>query len=305
MTSPDQAPGICTVGVDIGGTTIKAAAVDADGTVVATRSAPTPHGSAATDDALCAVVRELARSHDVRAVGLAVAGFISADRSTVMFAPHLAYRDSAVPGRLSERLDLPVTMEHDVNAAVWAEYSVGAAVGARVALLIALGTGIGAGLLVDGQMYRGAFGVAPELGHITMVDGGRPCPCGKSGCWERYCSGTALAQTATELGGAPDPLLTGKLVGLAARAGDPVALAALDDMAGWLARGLALAADVFDPDVIVIGGGVSALADLFLPTAQERFAGLVTGAAYRPMPKVVPATLHDSAAMVGAALLAR
>ncbi|WP_111765251.1 ROK family protein [Nakamurella deserti] len=294
-----------TVGVDIGGTTIKAAVIDRSGRIVDTLSAPTPDTTDATDDALVAVISELAERHPVRAVGLAVAGFITADRQSVMFAPHLAYRDSRVPSRLGDRLGLPVVMEHDVNAAVWAEHRIGAAVGADVALLIALGTGIGAGLIVGERIYRGAFGVAPELGHITVVPGGRPCPCGKVGCWERYCSGTALAQTAAERGmEAPGPI-TGQLVGRAARDGHPTALAAVDDLGEWLARGMALAIDVFDPEVIVIGGGVSSIADLFLPAAEDRLGELVTGAGYRPMPKVVAAHLHDTASMVGAGLLAR
>ncbi len=195
-----------------------------------------------------------------------------------MFAPHLAYRDSRVPSRLGDRLGLPVVMEHDVNAAVWAEHRIGAAVGADVALLIALGTGIGAGLIVGERIYRGAFGVAPELGHITVVPGGRPCPCGKVGCWERYCSGTALAQTAAELGMEAAGPITGQLVGRAARDGHPTAQAAVDDLGEWLARGMALAIDVFDPEVIVIGGGVSSIADLFLPAAEDRLGELVTGA---------------------------
>ena len=93
-------------------------------------------------------------------------------------------------------MGLPVVMDHDVNSAAWAEYRRGVSAGSPIALLIAMGTGIGAGLIVDGGIYRGAHGVAPELGHLTVVPGGRPCPCGKRGCWERYCSGTALAQTA-------------------------------------------------------------------------------------------------------------
>ena len=127
----------------------------------------------------------------------------------------------------------------------------GAAAGAHIALLIALGTGIGAGLVIDGEIYRGAHGVAPELGHLTVVPGGRPCPCGKRGCWERYCSGTALAETARALMTQMDaPALrrlcgddpsgvTGTMVSIAATEGDPAALAAMDDLGDWLAAGLA------------------------------------------------------------------
>ncbi len=303
MPSPERH----TIGVDIGGTAIKAAVVAADGTVLRTISAPTPTTEQGTDDALVQVISTLAADHPVDAVGLAVAGFITVDRTEVMFAPHLAWRNSAVPARLGARLGLPVLLEHDVNAAAWAEFHGGAATDATVALLIALGTGIGAGLVIEGRLFRGAFGVAPELGHLTVVPGGRTCSCGKAGCWERYCSGTALATTALELGyrHGESAGVTGKDVGRDAAAGEPYAMAAMGEMAGWLARGMAMAMDVYDPDVIVIGGGVSTIADLFLPAAIDQLSGLVTGAGYRPMPRVVPAALHDTASMVGAGLLAR
>ncbi len=133
------------------------------------------------------------------AVGLALAGFITPDRRTVRFAPHLSWRDAPVAERMSTRLGLPVVLEHDANAAALAERHFGAAAGASTVVFIALGTGIGSALLQDGELFRGSFGVAPELGHIRVVPDGRPCPCGKNGCWERYCSGTALATTAVEL----------------------------------------------------------------------------------------------------------
>ncbi|AZI59439.1 ROK family protein [Nakamurella antarctica] len=309
--------------MDIGGTTMKAGVVSAGGVVLAARSVPTPHTPEASDDALVALVTSLRAEHEVCGVGLAVAGLICADRTTVMFAPHLAWRDSAVPDRLRSKIGLPVVMDHDVNAAAWAEYSAGAARGAKVALLIALGTGIGAGLVIDGSLFRGSYGAAPELGHVRVVPDGRECPCGKRGCWERYCSGTALAATAIELATAitpgrtwgsrtrqlaPDSApVTGASVGHAARAGDEVALAAVADLALWLGRGLSLAIDVFDPDTIVIGGGVSKIADLFLPAAIALAFGPdgMTGAGHRPVPSVVAAHFADSAGVVGAALLAR
>jgi glucokinase len=300
-----------TVGVDIGGTSVKAGAIAADGTVIARTSAPTPGATPLLDDAVVGVVDKLVGrvNGEVVAVGLAVAGFITVDRSSVMFAPHLPWRDSAtgnsgraVPQRLAGRLGLPVVMDHDVNAAAIAEHRIGAAAGYRVALLVALGTGIGAGLLVDGDLFRGGFGVAPELGHLVLVPGGRECPCGKSGCWERYCSGTALARTAVELGMAGTP--TGAEVGRAAAAGDPLARRAFADLGHWLARGIAIAADVFDPEVVVIGGGLSTSAELFLPFVGRELASLVTGGGYRPLPHVVAATFHDTASIVGAGLLA-
>jgi glucokinase len=207
-------------------------------------------------------------------------------------------------------------MDHDVNSAAWAEYRLGVSAGSSIALLVALGTGIGAGLLVDGQIYRGAHGVAPELGHLTVVPGGRPCPCGKQGCWERYCSGTALAQTARlqmadhdapvlrRLSGDDPAAVTGTMVAVAATEGDPVALGAMDELGHWLAAGLALVTDVLDPEMIVIGGGVSAAAGMFLPLAVSEFGRSITGAGHRPLPRVELARFGDRAGIIGAALLA-
>ena len=307
-----------TIGVDIGGTSIRAAVVGSDHTVLAARETPTPHTPAETDDALVALVAELSERYPVAGVGLAVAGFVSSDRTRVMFAPHLAWRDDPVPSRLTARMGLPVVMDHDVNAAVWAEVESGVAVGSAVSLLVALGTGIGAGLVVDGQLYRGAHGVAPELGHVVLVPGGRECPCGKRGCWERYCSGTALAVTAAELltagsiGAGPlwtmcggDPAaLTGRMVAAAADAGDPVAAAALTELGRWLAVGLAMAADILDPELIIIGGGVAAAAPHFLPVALEQLESAITGAGSRPAPRIALASYGSNAGIIGAAMLA-
>ena len=234
-----------------------------------------------------------------------------------MFAPHLAWRDADVPARISARVNLPVVMDHDVNSAAWAEYRRGAAAGAPIALLIALGTGIGAGLIIDGEIYRGAHGVAPELGHLTVVPDGRDrAPAASTGCWERYCSGTALAETARHLmtaGDAPvlrsscddDPdAITGTMVAVAATEGDPAALAAMDELGRWLAAGLALVTDVLDPEVIVIGGGVASAAGMFLPLAVSEFAGHDHRGRPPAGARVELARFGDRAGIIGAALMA-
>lgn len=311
-----QSRAAATIGIDIGGTSVRAAVIDSAGEIHASLRDATPHTERETEDILVTLINKLAGTHEVSAVGLAVAGFVSQDRQRVMFAPHLAWRDADVPARISARVQLPVTMDHDVNSAAWAEHQRGASTGAGIALLIALGTGIGAGFIINGEIYRGAYGVAPELGHLTVVPNGRPCPCGKRGCWERYCSGTALAETARELmttGDAPilrqlsgdDPsAITGTMVAIAATEGDPAALAAMDELGRWLAMGLALVTDVLDPEVIVVGGGVASAAGMFLPLAVSEFAGLITGAGHRPLPRIELARFGDRAGIIGAALLA-
>jgi glucokinase len=310
---------VLTVGVDVGGTSVRAGVVDGDGAVHDTAHAPTPRSEAALEAAVAGVVGELCVRHRVGAVGLALAGFITPDLRSVRFAPHLSWRDAPVADRIAERLGLPVVVEHDANAAALAERRFGAASGAGTVVFVALGTGIGSALLIDGALYRGAFGVAPELGHVRVVPEGRPCPCGRRGCWERYCSGTALATTAVELLArdpgrstvlrrtvAGDPgSVTGQLVAAAARDGDPVAVAAMGELARWLGEGLALVADVFDPELVVIGGGVSASAPLFLDEARDHYAATVTGAGARPLARIRTAQLGAAAAVVGAAQLAR
>ncbi len=310
-----------TIGVDVGGTSVRAGLVDAEGSVLDLRRAPTPAGSEALEDAITVIVSALRAEHGGRgsAVGLAVAGFISADRRHVRFSPHLPWREAAVAERVERRVGVPVLLEHDANAAAVAEHLLGAGGGAEVAVLVALGTGIGGALLVRGELYRGAHGVAPELGHLRLVPNGRPCPCGKRGCWERYCSGTALVTTTLELlaqhGPAPGALageaatdpgrITGRRVAAAARNGDPVALRAMGELARWLGEGLALVADVFDPDVVIVGGGVSESAPMFLDEARKHHVAAVTGSAHRPLARIRAAQLGENSGVMGAALLAR
>ncbi|MGC0364499.1 glucokinase [Rhodococcus sp. 27YEA15] len=315
----NEADGILTIGIDVGGTSIRAAVVDVDGQVLDVVQAPTPNSARALEDGLDRVVRTLVSRHRVDAVGLAVAGFITSDRTSVRFAPHLPWVDAPVGSDLSARLGLPVVLEHDANAAAFAEHRFGAAAGGRNVVMVAIGTGIGGALLIDGELYRGSHGVAPELGHIQVVPDGRACACGKRGCWERYCSGTALVDTAIELLAADptastllarevavDPgALTGRRIANAAQDGDPLALATLAEFTRWLAVGLAMVGDVYDPDLVVIAGGVASSAPLFLDDARDQYATLLTGARHRPLARIRVAQLGEAAGMVGAASLAR
>ncbi|NLG55891.1 MAG: ROK family protein [Rhodococcus sp.] len=330
----DGARPTVTIGIDVGGTNIRAAVVDGEGVIVDAASAPTPRSAESLAAAIVGVVHELAGPESVRedgtvdslagnysigAVGLAVAGFVNRERTIVRYAPHLPWLDAPVARDLSAVLGLPVVLEHDANAAAVAEYRYGAAAGGRNVVVIALGTGIGGAFVQEGNLYRGSFGVAPELGHIQVVPEGRSCACGKRGCWERYCSGTALVDTAIEhLAKSPrqfttlsrevatDPAgLTGRRVAGAAQAGDALALAVMADFSQWLGVGISLVADVFDPDLIVISGGVAQSAPLFLDAAREHYQRLATGAGYRSMPRIRSTQLGESAGLIGAAELAR
>ncbi len=316
--SPHAAP---TIGFDIGGTNLRGAVVAPGGRILRTAKRRTPTTEEGMESGIADIVEEL-RGHypEAASVGLAIAGFLDPGCRIVRFAPHLPWRDADVATRLEDRLGLPVVLEHDANSAAWGEYRHGAARDAGTWVLFAIGTGIGGAMMHGGRLFRGAHGTAPEFGHLTVVPGGRPCPCGKRGCLERYCSGTALVTTASEL--APDyvaasplarrlvragvsgPTVTGSDVMEAASAGDPLGLAAVDDFAAWLGRGLALVADVFDPELIVIGGGVAGASAQYLDRAKAVFAESITGTGHRPLARIAPAQLGADAGVIGAADLA-
>lgn len=297
------------IGFDIGGTNVRASVVNADGQVIDTRAVPTAKTAADLEDSIEKLVLELREDHEVTAVGLAVAGFIDPTCTTVRFAPHLPWRDAPVRKNIEERIGMPVRLEHDANSAAWGEARFGAGRDAKDWVFFAVGTGIGATLMSEGEIYRGAFGTAPEFGHLSVVPNGRPCSCGKNGCLERYASGTALPDTAVELRPQFDSLLpevpTGEEIVAAARHGDPLAQAVMADFGTWLGKGLAMVCDVLDPELIVLGGGVSREADLFLGQAFQGMQENIVGAGYRQVADVKVAVLGSQAGMIGAADLAR
>ncbi|WP_018117541.1 ROK family protein [Corynebacterium mastitidis] len=308
-----------TVGFDIGGTNMRAAVVDGDGRIVDSRSLRSPRDADGMGEGIARLVDLLSRDHEIVAVGVAVAGFLDPACEVVRFAPHLPWRDAPVRAALEEKLGLPVRLEHDANSAAWGEYRFGAARGVDTWVLFAVGTGIGATLMTGGEIFRGAYGTAPEFGHLTVVPGGRPCPCGKLGCLERYCSGTALTDSAVEMvhrrrfsGSAlaarvrRDPSsVDGLQIMQAARQGDAAGLAVVEEFASWLGRGLSIVSDILDPELILLGGGVSRDADLYLEQATEQFSSQIVGTGYRPLARVATAELGPDAGMIGVADLAR
>ena len=317
MTVPAGAP---TIGFDIGGTNLRAAVVTPAGAIIDSRAVLTPASDGEMIDAIVDLVEALRTDHPtVAAVGLAVAGFLDPECEVVRFAPHLPLLDFPLRAHLAQRLDLPVRLEHDANSAAWGEYRFGAARGAGTWVLFAVGTGIGAALMIDGTIFRGAYGTAPEFGHLQVAAGGRACSCGKTGCLERYASGTALVETARELaaGGVGDggglhaalqadpAVVGGPDIVAAARSGDPLGLATLDSFASWLGLGLSMVADVLDPELIVLAGGVSADSDLYLERARCTMEDSVVGAGHRPLARLVTADLGPQAGMIGVADLAR
>jgi glucokinase len=308
------------IGVDVGGTKVAAGVVDDAGKVIAELRRPTPSESPArTADVIVDVVQELCRDYEVTAIGVGAAGFIDTGRSTVMFSPNLAWRDEPLRERISARVSLPVVIENDANAAGWAEAKYGAGRGEQHITLVTLGTGIGGALVIDGKLYRGRFGIAGEPGHMTMVQDGILCGCGNRGCWERYCSGTALTRAAQlrvaespmegrdllELAGGTIEGITGPLVTEAAKAGEKLSLSLLGDISRWLGLGFANIAAVLDPGIFIVGGGLAAAGELLLEPARESYAGALTGRGHRPIAQILLAQLGNEAGVVGAADLAR
>jgi N-acetylmuramic acid 6-phosphate etherase len=294
------------VGVDVGGTKIAAGLVGRTGHLLARAEVPTPAGADELDRAVVAVVDAVRPDPDVP-VGVATAGLVGTTTGVVT-AVNVGWVDRPVGQGLSVLLKRRVVVENDANAAAWAEHRFGAGRGAATLVLVAIGTGLGAGLVLDGRLEVGAHGLAAEVGHACLVPDGRPCPCGLRGCWERYTSGSALAAAAAALGPAwlpADPVAIGPAVATAARAGDARAADLLTDQGRRLGQGIALLTSVLDPDVVVIGGGMAAVGDLLLVPARAALAEGVSPALHRTPPAIVPAALGNDAGIVGAADLAR
>lgn len=309
-----------TIGVDIGGTKIAGGVVSATGEILTRgrRDTPAQDPDQIARD-VAALVTELQTGRDdVRAVGVACAGFVDRTGSTVLFAPNLAWRDEPLKMRLEALLDLPVTIENDANAAAWGEFRFGAATEADDMVLITVGTGIGGGVVIDSRLLRGAYGIGGELGHMRVVPEGIRCGCGNRGCWEVYASGNALVREARELvaSGALNGValsescggdlsrLQGHDVTTVAQAGDPAAVELLADLGRWLGEGAASVAAILDPELIVVGGGVIAAGELLLGPARAAYGRQLTGRGHRPMAEMVPAALGNDAGLIGVAALA-
>lgn len=312
------------IGVDLGGTKILARAADpADPTrALAAARVDTPRGAVAIIEALAGVVGQLqaevvaAGEPPVGAVGIGAAGLVDLG-GVLRFAPNLpGVVDLEIGPTLTERLGLPVVVDNDANCATVAEHRAGAAIGVEHAVLVTLGTGIGAGVVVDGVLLRGHAGFAGEPGHMVVDPSGPPCPCGRRGCWERFASGSGLGRLARDaaeagradrvvaLAGGDPEAVRGEHVTRAVLEGDPDARAVLHDFAWWVALGVANLVHVLDPEVVVIGGGLVAAGEALLEPTRSAYSGLVLGDSHRPVVRIVAAALGPEAGAIGAALLA-
>jgi glucokinase len=306
----------CAVGIDVGGTKIAAGVVDADGRIVHEETVPTPRRQHLFMRRLLSIIKDLrSRYPQIAAVGVGAAGVVEPS-GHIRWAPNNTYRDLPLKQLLAEGSGLPAVVENDANVAAWGEARAGAGAGLNNVLALTVGTGIGAGIILNGELQRGEHGLAGEVGHIIInpIDGDQ-CGCGATGCLETMASGTALGRggrrAATndpggliaELAGDPSNV-TGQTVHEAARAGDPSALQLFDQLGCWLGIGIASLVNVLDPQVVILGGGLVTTGDLLLQPTQASFERFLFARAHRPLPPIIPARLGPDAGLIGAALLA-
>lgn len=308
------------IGIDIGGTKVAAGVVDATGRILGEARRSTPGGDPrAVEQVIEELVSELAAQFRVNTVGIGAAGWMDLEGGTVLFSPHLAWRNEPLRANLQRILRRPVFLSNDADAAAWAEWRFGAGQGQRRLVCITLGTGIGGAMVMDGRVERGMHGVAGEFGHQVLVPGGHRCQCGNRGCWEQYASGNALGREARTMAQAKSPVaedilaavagyterITGAVVTELALAGDPACIELLEDVGEWLGLGLANLAAALDPGMFVIGGGLCSAGDLLLEPARRAFARNLTGRGFRPAAVIERAALGPNAGLIGAADLSR
>jgi len=311
------------IGVDLGGTKISVGSMPTDGSaVIAQHTEPTLAAEGA-DDVTARIARCIetviadtlaktgASRRAILGIGLGAPGPLDRERGLVIVAPNLGWRDYPLRDRIVEATGLPATLDNDANCATVGEWWIGAAKGGRNVVGLTIGTGIGGGLILDGKLYHGSSDVAGEVGHTTIDSTGRRCKCGNYGCLEAYASGPAIAERAREAlaGGEPSALLlmsggdlaqiTAQTVYEAAKTGDHIASEVVRETARFIGTGIANLLNVFNPDVVVLAGGVAqAGEDLFGPLRAE-----VKRRAFKPAVdacRIVPGALGGDAGLVGA-----
>lgn len=305
------------IGLDVGGTKIAGGVVDEDGRLLTELVEPTPEDSDA--EAVSAVLLDLvarlrAEHPDVVAVGVGAAGIVQWPEGRMIWAPNNAYRDWPVREQLEAATGLPAVIDNDANVAALAEARLGERP-YREMVLVTVGTGIGGGLVLGGQIYRGPTGRGAELGHIVLNPDGPECGCGNHGCFEAYASGTALTRMGREAAeddpegviarlGAEEGEVTGKIVTAAALQGDPTARDLFGRLGRWLGVGIASLANIFEVEAVVVGGGLVSTGDLLLEPARRAAREFAYAPQAREATPILPAVFGGDAGMVGAALLA-
>jgi len=312
------------IGVDIGGTNIAVGLVDKEGKIIHKGEVPTGVGRPFEEimkdiaDLIKRVIEESDyKEEDVKAIGIGSPGLPDDEKGTIVFANNLHWHNVPVRAELEKYFDLPIRIENDGNTAGLAEAVAGACKGVENSITLTLGTGIGAGIVINGKPYSGTHSIGAELGHmIVQVDNGIPCTCGNSGCWERYASATALIREGKKAAqDNPDSLIyksvdgdldkiTAKTVIDAAKEGDATALELFDKYVYYLAMGIITIINSFDPAIIAIGGGVAKAGDFLMDALKKKVAEHIF---YKDVPyaQITRAVLGNDAGIIGAAMLGR
>lgn len=316
---PGRGSPVHAIGIDIGGTKIAGAVVDELGTIVREDRVPTDATRPEEiENAVVAMIERLSDGpEEIAGAGVAAAGFIDAAQSTVYYAPNINWRHEPFREKLETRIDIPVIIENDANAAGWAEFRYGAGRLVSDMVILTIGTGVGGAIVSNDRLFRGGFGAGAEIGHMRVVPGGLPCGCGAHGCIEQYGSGRALQRMANELadaGGIGQPLadvrtrngsLSGTDISTLIMAGDPGALAALRQLGDWLGQACASLGAILDPQLFVFGGGVAQAGELLLEPIRLAYLENLPARGFHPEPEFKIAELVNDAGVVGAADLAR
>ncbi len=308
------------IGIDVGGTKILGVVVDpATGQIAARRKAPTPKADpTAVGPAIAAVVEELIEAEGrPTAVGVGVPGLVD-HQGVLHYGPNVpGVLKLDIAGDLHRALGIPVVADNDAANAALAEHRLGAARGTMHAVIVTQGTGIGGAIIVGGRLLRGANGFAGEPGHMLIDRSGHQCACGRFGCWESVSSGAGLANLSREviaegrgarileLAGGDAAHIRGEHVSAALAEGDTDAEEILNRFATWVAQGLGSLINLLDPEIIVLGGGLTAINRHFLGDVRERVTAAVLGGEHRPEVPVVPAQLGEEAGAIGGAINAR
>ena len=310
-----------TMGIDVGGTKVLGGVVTPSGEILATaRKETAPEGGMAAVNVIAEVAKELMQSHEIHSIGISVPGFISSDRSTVVGTPNIdGWNGLAIDEKLTALIGVDVVVENDANAAIWGEYKFGAGRGKENIVMLTLGTGVGGGIVTNGQLYRGAFGMSAELGHVRLVPDGLLCGCGSRGCLEQYGSGSALVRIAREraenekeraelllsLGSGSPKEIRGEDITRAAKRGDAFATEIFSQIGSSIGSAISTICAALDPSHVIIGGGVVDAGEILLKPIRESMISTMPFSGLHPFPEIIPAELGDMAGLVGLSDLAR
>ena len=307
-----------TIGIDICGTKISAGVVDSSGNLIDSSRCSTPlEGGKELVSSVIGLVKESNKKHEIKGIGISIAALISSDYGTIVGAPNIANLSKLnFVNEIKEEFELPIIIENDANAAMWAEFKFGNAKGLNPVMFFIIGTGVGGGLVIDGKLFKGANGIGAEFGHMCVVPNGLLCGCGAKGCIEQYASGGALIRYANDaLLANPDKSeevlsfgegkLSGTALTKAAKAGNELALAAFNKQADWLGLACASYSLIIDPQAIIIGGGVVDAGELFLTPVRAAMRKYMPFAESHVPPKIIAAKFGNDAGLIGAADLVR